>query len=331
MAFKDIKGQEQAVDFMRRSVNKHRLAHAYLFTGPEGLGKTLFALTLAKFLNCDDPVKIEDAVVDCCERCVSCRKINDHNHPDVHWIEAGAKAKSISINEIRLMQKDISLKPYEARFKIFVILQAQLMTEEAANSLLKTLEEPPDFCVIALTTAESRDLLPTIQSRCQIIKFYPLEQQRLRKILAEDFAIDPEKTDFLSAQAEGRIGNALNLKDQDVLGGKNRVIDYISKADRRLSTQTIFELKDKKKLVVQLRFLLNWFRDIVFYKAGMASYIINVDRYESIKSQARFYTFTQLEQIIESIVRTYRSIEQNVNPKIALEVMREGIIQCSTK
>ncbi len=321
MAFKDIEGQDKAIEFFRSCVNKDRLAHAYLFLGPEGVGKTFLAENLAKFLNCENPVKNKALFIDCCDSCISCRKIDDFNHPDVHWTEPGKSAR-ISIDEIRLVQKEVSLKAYEGKYKVFIILKADSMTEEAANSLLKTLEEPSGLTLIILTSANISGLLPTIISRSQIIKFYPLRLERLKEILTHRYRLKANDVHFLSAQAEGRIGRALSLKDSNSLDKKNYLIDRVCQDDRRICSTDIFNIKDKRELAGQISSLSNWFRDIVIFKAGLpASSIINADRIERIKSQAKLFGFRELEQIIARINDAHRLIEQNVNPKIALEVM----------
>ncbi|MCQ9207834.1 MAG: DNA polymerase III subunit delta', partial [Omnitrophica bacterium] len=251
MAFKDIKGQEKAVEFFRNSVSKDRLAHAYLFSGPQGLGKTLLAQNLAKFLNCENPVKKESSLIDCCDRCSSCRKIEGSNHPDVHWLETTGRSAKISIDQIRLMQKEISLKAYEGRFKVFIIQDAQRITEEAANCLLKTLEEPPDSSLVILTCTNISGLLPTIISRCQIIKFFPLDYDTIKEILISDYALDQRYVHFLSAASEGRIGRALSLKEDDSFAKKNRIIDKVCATNRQESF-AIFNIKDKRNLSTEL-------------------------------------------------------------------------------
>ncbi len=332
MAFKDIKGQERAIEFFRNSVNRDRLAHAYLFAGPDGLGKALVAKTLAKFLNCENPLKEGNLSIDCCDRCISCRKIENSNHPDVHWVEAKLNAKNISIDQVRSIQKEISLKPYEGKLKVFIIQEAKNLSDQAANCLLKTLEEPPVLSLIILISTNIEGLLPTIISRCQIIKFCPLKLERLKEILTVDYELQSDYAHFLTAQSEGRIGQALNLKEQDAQIKKNRLIDQTTQFNQRITSVDIFNLKDKKELARQIRYLLNWFRDILIFKAGLAtSSIINADRMEEIKSLASFYTFEDLEKILTQMIEAHRLIEQNVNSKIALEVMLVGIAKCSMK
>ncbi len=337
MAFRDIKGQDRAVEFFRNSVNRDRLAHAYLFLGPQGVGKTSLAKNLAKFLNCENPLKRkcpcsgheQDLVVDCCDACISCRKIEDFNHPDVHWIEPGGRSGKISIDEIRSMQKEISLKTYEGRFKVFIIQDAHRMTEQAANSLLKTLEEPPGHSLIILTSTNISGLLPTTISRCQIIRFYPLEYERLKRILIENYRLQVNDAHFLSVASEGRIGRALSLKDQDTVSKKNRIIDQVFQTKQRLLANDIFNIKNKRELNSQMGYLLNWYRDILISKAGLStSSIINVDRIKEIESRRSHYSLGELEQIIAKIDEAHRLIEQNVNPKIVLQVMLGSLAKC---
>lgn len=329
MAFKDIKGQDKAIEFFRNSVNKDRLAHAYLFLGPEGVGKTLLAKNLAKFVNCESPVKKGDESIDCCDECVCCRKIDDFNHPDVHWLKPRGRSGKISIDEIRLAQGEISLKSYEGKFKVFIIQDAQRMSEQAANSLLKTLEEPPSQSLIILTCTNISGLLATIISRCQIVKFYPLDYEKLKEILKNNYGVSSGDLHFLISASEGRIGEALSLNEQGTISKKNRIIDQICQSGREVSSTDVFNIKDKKELSSQIRYLLNWFRDILIYKSGLpVSSIINADRIEKIKSRVGLFTFRDLEQIIAKIIKAHRLMEQNVNPKIALEMMLVGITKC---
>ncbi len=321
MAFKEIEGQQRVIDFFRRAVAGNRLAHAYLFLGPGGLGKGLLARNLAKFVNCQNPIIKDNIALDCCDSCANCRRINEDSHPDVHWVVPTGRSKKVSIDSVREAQKQAALKPYEARSKVFIIEDAQYLGEEAAHCLLKTLEEPAEHNLIILTSDTASRLLPTIVSRCQVIKFYPLENKKLRQILFER-GLTKNEVQFLSAQSEGCIGLALNLKNSDALNRKNRLIDSVLRSDQRLKSADIFELKDKNELSKQISYLLNWFRDILVFKAGAAQEsIVNADRLKGIEQQAPAYELEQLERILTRIDKTHRLIEQNINPKIALEVM----------
>jgi len=332
MAFSDIKGQETALEFFRRVVNGNHLAHAYLFLGPQGLGKTFLAKNLAKFVNCENPVKKDKLSIDCCESCISCNKINDDNHPDIHWVEPVGLSRKISITQIRALQKEISLKTYEGKFKVFVILEAEGMTTEAANSLLKTLEEPPQESLIILTATSVSGLLSTIISRCHLVKFYPLKHQRLKEILKKEYGLGAESVHFLSAQAEGRLGWALRLKEEEVMHEKNRLIERACQSRMRANAADIFTIKDKEQLRVQISYLLNWFRDILIFKAGLdEDSVINIDRLERIAKEAAGYSFEELEENINKIDQADKLIKQNINPKIALEAMLEGLKKCNMK
>ena len=297
MAFKEIKGQTEIIDFFRNCVNRQRLAHAYLFLGPDAPSKALLAKNLAKLLNCEAPERKEGLLFDCCQRCPSCRKIDNLNHPDVHWISFGGQ-KKISIDQVRLLQKEISLKPYQGRFKIFIIEQAQRMSEQAANSLLKILEEPPEYSLIILSAPDRSGLLETIISRSQIVKF------------SADVQAPSPHQERIKEKRRGLLNRLMQFKP------------YQGYAEA-------FSIKDKKELNAEMEYLLFWFRDLIFYRLGLdRSKLINQDKFAEIKQQASEYKSADLEEIIEQIDYTYKLLEQNVSPKIALETMTRRIAKC---
>ncbi|MFH1245691.1 MAG: AAA family ATPase [Candidatus Omnitrophota bacterium] len=331
MALKDIQGQDSAVEFFRNSINRKRLAQVYLFSGAQGVGKTLAARNLAKILNCETPVKDGDMLIDCCDSCVSCRKIENSNHPDIHWIAGGEQGEKISIDDIRAAQKKIYLKNLEGRVRIFIILEAQEMTPQAANSLLKSMEELPASCLIILTSSNIGGLLNTIISRCQIVRFVAFERGCLSKILIEQYQIDPGEARFLSLASEGRLGRALELKEKNALSVKNRLIEQLRDTGHFTLGADIFNVKDKKEMAVQLGLLLNWFRDILVVKAALARNsdiglnIINSDKMEQLKEYSRLWAYSQIEAAISKIDETYRLLDQNINARIAVEAMLAGL------
>ena len=172
VAFKDFPEQEQGVQLLQRSLERGRLAHAYLFTGHELGGLEAIARTLAKTLNCRQPVRGEQrAAVDCCDGCLNCRKIDHDNHADVHWVRPESKMRVITISQMRDLMREINLKPTEAEYKVAVIVAADRQNAQAANAFLKTLEEPPAKSVLILLTTEPQRLLETILSRCLRLNF----------------------------------------------------------------------------------------------------------------------------------------------------------------
>ncbi len=171
MAFSEFPKQKQGVQLLQRSLARGRLAHAYLFTGDQLDDLERVALTLAKTLNCQSPIREGGAAVDCCDRCLACQKIDHGNHADVHWIRPESKTRIITIEQMRDLMKEIQLKPTEAEYKIAVVVAADRLRVEAANAFLKTLEEPPPKSVLILLSTEPQRLLETILSRCLRLSF----------------------------------------------------------------------------------------------------------------------------------------------------------------
>src|SRR6185437_6335250 len=172
MAFKDFPDQEQGVSLLQRSLERGRLAHAYLFTGHELAELEAIAQTLAKVLNCQQPVRGKGGVaIDCCDQCANCRKIANGNHADVHWVRPESKSRTVSVAQMRDLMQEINLKPTEAEYKVAAIVAADRLNVQGANAFLKTLEEPPPKSVLILLTTEPQRLLETIVSRCLRLNF----------------------------------------------------------------------------------------------------------------------------------------------------------------
>jgi len=171
MAFKDLSDQSRNVELLQRSLERGRLAHAYLFAGEEESPLEGIARTLAKTLNCLNPVKQSGVAIDCCDQCLSCQKIEHLNHGDVRWIRPESKSRVITIDQMREVMQQVNLKPTEAEYKIAVIVGADRLNAAAANAFLKTLEEPPARSILILLTLEPQRVLETIRSRCLRLNF----------------------------------------------------------------------------------------------------------------------------------------------------------------
>ncbi|MDD5432251.1 MAG: AAA family ATPase [Candidatus Omnitrophica bacterium] len=322
MSFSDIKGQARAISLLQGYIENKKLEGGYLFIGAEGIGKKLVAKTLAKVVNC------QADSVDSCEKCPSCLKIEKNQHPDVFTIDAslpaqeGAKAPDssanvIKIDHIRQLQRDINLRPYEGRSKVFIIDDAHNLTAEASNALLKILEEPPRNSLIILTTSKPELLFKTVVSRCKVIRFYPAKRPELEEIFESDYKLEKDKAHFLAYFSEGRIGRALSLKETGIFVERDKAVDkfvFTAKPD--------FEnvLAQKKECIENyLNILAAWFRDVYLIKAGLPSVeIINLDRKQDLLKLKDKFTFADLDRVLNSISDSVLSLEQNMNPKLVL-------------
>lgn len=313
MSFKEIKGHEAQIELLKQALRQNRIAPAYLFLGEDGIGKRLVAKIFTQAINCLDAEK-----GDPCGRCISCRKIEESNHPDVHWIALEGSTQVIKIEQIRQLKNEIYLKPFEARKKVFIIDQAQYLTPEASNAFLKVLEEPPPQSLIILVAAKEEMLLRTILSRCQKIKFSPLGKNQLKQLLNRQFGLDVPLSHYLSYFCEGRIGEALSLKDTPALKDKNRIIDNFV-----YSQANLLEEFDKPKFRQGLGILASWFRDLYFIKAGLSfDELINIDRKNDLLKIIARYSFQELDSIIKYISDNILYLEQNVNPKLLLSNLK---------
>jgi DNA polymerase-3 subunit delta' len=314
MSFKDIKGHEQAIHALKEDLRQGRLAASYLFLGPEGIGKRKTAIAFAKAANC------EKAELDSCDSCPSCLKIEAQNHPDVHRI-SGLNPDSIKIEDIRQLKKEIGLRAYEGKRKVFIIDNAHCFTAEASNALLKILEEPPGEACIILVSSKFTLLFKTIVSRCRIIRFYPLARPGLARILKEDYQLDELTVHFLAYFCEGRLGQGIELKDKDILKEKNKVIDEFALSAQATISGATAERRDT--LRNYLNILAGWFRDVYMLKIGLPqTELIHLDRKQDLIKAASRYEFGDLEAIMNFISDSMRYLQNNINTKLLLSNLR---------
>lgn len=314
MSFKEIIGQDKPIAMLKEFMEQSCVKGGYLFSGPEGIGKYMAARTLAKALNC------QDGLLDSCDKCSSCLKIEKGLHPDVHLINA-PDSDAIKIEFIRQMQKEISLKPYEARIKVFVIDNAHNLTAEASNALLKILEEPSGNSLIILVTSKPALLFKTVISRCKVFRFQPLERPKLRQLLENDYHLQHSAAHYLAYFTEGRIGSALKLKDTDILEEKKRVIDGFIFSRSSDTADPLIEKREEFRHALNI--LAAWFRDLYLAKAGIAhSELINLDRKNELLGAAQKYSFPELDEILKSISDSLLYIEQNINLKLLISNLR---------
>lgn len=308
MRFADILGHEKPLGIINAYLEGSAFSGGFIFSGPEGIGKRLVAQIIAQKLNCtamDKP----------CGLCESCLKIEKLTYPDLHIIQNGEA--QIKIDDIRSILREANFRPYEGAMKIFIIDNAHKLNLEAANSLLKTLEEPPKDALIILITHKPQNIIKTVLSRCKKIKFSPLPRPRLEAVLAKDYSLDKFTAHFLSFYAEGRLGLALKLKDTLQLTQKNKIFESFVLSSKPLERN--FMDQNKEQLRTFLNILASWFRDIYLLKAGMTdNEIIHLDRKDDLLKLISKFSFKQLDDIMTSISDSSLYLDANINNKLLL-------------
>ena len=310
MPFENIIGQTTAVRSLENMILHDQVRGSFLFLGPDGVGKRTTSIEFAKAINCE---KMKEGC-----RCASCKKIDSGNHPDVFIIEPEGSSSSIRIEKIRDIIYQASLKPYEARKKIFIINDAEDMTDEAQNALLKVLEEPPENHILILIASNISGLLPTVLSRCKVLKFYSLTQGQIQEFLQQE-DIDEKDSSLFSHMAMGSIGRAMEFIDNDIITRRDEVVNNFFLRKSALLRESVLKEEGSRDTEESLYMLLCWYRDLLVSKFTKEdSVLLNIDRALEISSYGSRFTKEKLEKDLLNIITTIDYIRRNVNPKIAL-------------
>ena len=320
MSFLDIYGHEKQKVILKQALAQNRVGHAYLFSGLDAAGKKTLALEFAKVVNCEKADEIHDS----CGECPACLKINRHNHPDIFFIEA--EGQFIRINAIRDIQEQMTFKPMEGRRRVFVIDNADKMNDQAANALLKTLEEPSPANILILVTAKPYTLLSTIISRCRHMRFNPLSIDTVAKFLIERMNMEKKKALLLAGLSGGSIGQALELNKDDVIAYRTETLKLLANTKKSeplsLLAFTSFFGQDKRGIKQGFNILKTCFRDALVYKeTNNDQMLINQDNSSFIASLALRLSGEQILRNIALVEKAAETIEQNVNKSLTLETM----------
>ncbi len=316
MTFDHILGHARQKDILQRALAHGRVAHAYLFSGPEGIGKRLMAMAFARAIVC-----LEQRG---CGHCTACRKIDNQNHPDLHLLEPDGA--SIKIEQVRAFQRELNLKPLEAPRKICMIEQADAMTVGASNALLKTLEEPRGDTLLILISAQPNRLLETIRSRCQPLPFTRHPDSRIQAELEKQLGIDATESHILAALSEGSFKKAFG-KDRELFVTQRR---DLLKTLTGLSPGSILPIlafaeqlsTDKAVLLDILDIFQAFYRDVLMTLQGhSAEVLINLDLSDKVSRVAARESVGSVLSKLEALTATRRQIERNVNRQLALEVL----------
>ena len=327
-------GQGRAVSLLQQSLKTGKLAHAYLLVGPPHVGKMTLALNLAQALNCEADEKP-------CLACTPCKKIAAGKHADVQIVgltqnEEEAEAKLISIDQIKEIQHSANLPPFEGKHKVFIIDGAELLSTDAANCLLKTLEEPEAKVTFILLTTNDRLLLPTVVSRCQRLELPPLSIVEGARALVENAGVEPERARLLAGLSHGCPGWAIAATgDGHVLQRRDEELDQIINVIRadyedrfdyagRLAARFT---QNRGAVYDTLDRWLDYWRDLLLVKLGGEDMIVNIDRQKELVEIAAGYRLAQIKDFIESLRKAAEQLRQNVNVRLALEVLMLDIPQ----
>ncbi len=321
-------GTDIIITILKNSIAAGNMAHAYLIAGPPHIGKATFALDIARYLNCtgSDPP---------CDTCQSCRRINNGKHVDINVLslesplalpESGKSRKEISIRDIEELQKRASLSAYEGKFRIFIIDGVEDLSEEAANRLLKTLEEPPSYVIFLMLTADEKRVLTTILSRCQKIEMKPVPADVLERYLIETHGAEAAKARLTARLARGCPGWAITLLDNarhmqqrtDILNK----FQYLLSASYESRFAYIEHLgTDREKNTDMLDTWLIWWRDVLLTGCECSDAITNIDFFADIERAAGALQIGEIKQCIDRIQEAKLQIQQNANVRLVLEVL----------
>lgn len=316
---REIVGHKQIVTTLQNAVSYGRVAHAYLFIGPEGVGKETTALAFARALLCSRP-----AGGDACGVCRECRQVESGNHPDLEIVKQAGT--SIKIEQVRGIQRKTPYRSYQGGRKLFLIPQAEAMTMEAANSLLKTLEEPPEDTVFILLSARPQVLLPTILSRCQQCFFKAIPGPELVHGLIVLHGLAEEDARLPVALSGGSMGKALEYASGSFAEGRNTALglaEALVKAGPLEALEMAERMSEsKERAYAVLEMLTCWYRDLlVFRETEAAGLLFNPDRAAVVEREAGCFETGRLVEILENIEAAKNNIEANANTRLALEAL----------
>ncbi len=314
-------GHEWAVDMLRQHVSRGTLRHAYLITGPPGLGRRTLALRLAQALNCPQPPAPGEA----CRSCRTCRQIEAMQFPDLSLTQAETEGGTLKVDQVREVTHTLSLKPYQGQYRVALFLRFQEANPNSANALLKTLEEAPGHAVLVLTADSAEQLLPTIVSRCEVVRLRPLPVNEVEDFLRQR-GTQPDQARLVAHLSGGRPGYALRLlSDSDGLEFRHKQLDELlaklpaSRRERFAYAETIS--KDRETF---RRVLLLWaafWRDVMLTVSGAQAALVNIDRSADIQALAGQLSLPAARRLVADMELGIQRLDKNVNARLLAEVL----------
>lgn len=319
--FKDVIGQEQIIEHLKTAIKTDQVNHAYIIQGERSSGKEFIAKVFAAALQCENPVDGEP----CCE-CRPCKQAEGNNQPDIIKV-THEKPNTIGVEDIRRITGDVAIKPYSSKRKIYIINEAEKMTVQAQNALLKTLEEPPAYVVIILLTTNVESMLQTILSRCIVMTMKPVRDELVKQYLMKEVKVPDYKADVCVAFARGNVGRAKALASSEEFDNIKHdavaLLKYIRDMEISDVVSAIKKISEyKMEIDDYLDIMAVWYRDVLLFKAtNDINHLIFRDEMQYIRRTADQSTYEGIENIIEALENAKSRLKANVNFDLTMELL----------
>jgi DNA polymerase III subunit delta' len=318
-------GHEWAVDMLKEHIRRDSVRHAYLFCGPSGTGRRTLALRFAQALNCPHQKEAGHP----CGKCKTCQQIERMQYADLSVIQAEKEGGTLKVEQVRAIRQNLSLKPYQGKYRLALFLRFEEANANSANALLKTLEEAPKHVVLILTAESPEQLLPTIVSRCEVMRLRPLALEAVQATL-QDHGAEPKMAEVLAHVSGGRPGYALRLmQDKEALEFRSRRLDDLNillKATRRERFVYAEKLTDRKKeaearLRQTLQIWVSFWRDVLLCSSGAEAPLANADRGGEIEVMAKKLSLAEARRLVIHTEEAIDQLDKNVNARLLVEVL----------
>ena len=320
-AFEKVIGHEQIIEHFQNAIRLNKISHAYILNGEEGAGKRLLAHLFSMTLQC------EKKEASPCGECRSCKQTEGHNQPDVIWV-THEKPASIGVEDVRgQVVGDMQIKPYSSPYKIYIIDEAEKLTVQAQNALLKTIEEPPAYGIVIFLTTNKDSFLPTILSRCVVLDLRPAANEAIMRYLMEQVRVPDYKAKICVAFAQGNVGKAVKLASSENFDEmKQHVIKLLKNTETMRISELLDYLKDisdyKENIYDYLDLMLVWFRDVLLFKVTKdANVLVLREEMSAISERAGKSSYEGLEEIITALDKAKARLRANVNFELAMELL----------
>jgi DNA polymerase-3 subunit delta' len=318
----EMVGHQWVINLLKDQIAKNASRHAYLIAGPKGIGRRTLAIRLAQALNCPNAPSPGTP----CLTCRTCLLIDQMQHPDLAVVQSDHEGGTLKVDQIRSLQHVLSLSPYDAVYRVAILLRFEEASTSAANALLKTLEEPPAQVIIILTAESGERLLPTIVSRCELLRLRPVSVDEVSLGLSTKWNISKERANLLAHISGGRPGFALRLQNEpELLENRNQ---WIGDLDRLISASLVERFnyaekmaKDKDTLIKLLQIWLSFWRDVLIFSMDASLKLTNLDHETEIKHLANKLNVNQTRQFVSKLEQTIVLLSNNVNTRMATEVL----------